>query len=74
MIMKVITGTAVAGKIVVEGEPLENGWKITVFVPEGDDDTCELPPEQEAILLKAIEEIERGEGMDAHEFLKELGS
>jgi hypothetical protein len=32
------------------------------------------PSEQEAILLQAIEEIERGEGVDAREFLKELGN
>jgi hypothetical protein len=74
MIMKVITGTVVDGKIVVEGEPLEDGSKVMVLAPEGDDDTFELPPEQEAILLQAIEEIERGEGMDARKFLKELGS
>jgi hypothetical protein len=74
MVMKVITGTVVDGKIVVEGEPLQDGSKVTVLAPEGDDDTFELPPEQEAILLQAIEEIERGEGMDAREFLKELGS
>ncbi len=74
MAMKVTTGTVVDGKIVVEGEPLEDGSKVTVLTPEGSDDTFELPPKQEAILLQAIEEIERGEGIDAREFLEELGS
>ena len=72
--MKVITGTVVDGKIVVEGESLEDGSKVTVLAPEGDDDTFELPPEQEKILLQAIGEIERGEGIDAQEFLEELGN
>jgi hypothetical protein len=72
--MKVITGTVVDGKIVVEGEHLEDGSKVTVLAPESGDDSFELPPEQEAILLQAIEEIERGEGVDAREFLEELGS
>jgi len=72
--MKVIAGTVVDGRIVVEGETLVDGSKVTVLAPEGDEDTFELPPEQEAILVQAIAEIERGEGIDAGEFLKELGN
>ena len=71
--MKVITGTVVDGKIVIEGEALSNGSKVTVLAPDGDEDTFELPPEQEALLLQAINEIERGEGIDAREVLKGLG-
>jgi len=71
--MKVITGIVVDGKIVVEGEPLTDGSKVTVLAPEGEGDTFELPPEQEALLLEAIGEIERGEGIDARKFMKQLG-
>jgi hypothetical protein len=70
--MKVITGTVIDGKIVIEGEPLADGSKVTVLAPEGKDDTFELPTAQEALLLEAIDEIERGEGIDARQFLKEL--
>jgi hypothetical protein len=70
--MKVITGRVVDGKIVVEGDPLTDGSKVTVLAPEGDGDTFELPPEEEALLLEAIGEIERGEGIDARKFLKQL--
>jgi len=71
--MKVITGIVVDGKSVVEGEPLTDGSKVTVLAPEGEGDTFELPPEQEALLLEAIGEIERGEGIDARKFMKQLG-
>jgi len=71
--MKVITGTVKNGKIVIEGEPLADGAKVTVLAPDGEDDTFELTPEQEELLLEAIGEIERGEGIDGHQFLKELG-
>ncbi|HEX9723333.1 MAG TPA: hypothetical protein VGC53_03535 [Vicinamibacteria bacterium] len=71
--MKVVTGIVVDGKIVVEGEPLTDGSKVTVLAPEGEGDTFELPPEQEALLLEAIGEIERGEGIDARKFMKQLG-
>ncbi len=71
--MKVVTGIVVDGKIVVEGEPLTDGSKVTVLAPEGEGDTFELPPEQEALLLEAIGEIERGEGIDARKFMKQVG-
>jgi len=43
--MKVMTGTVVDGKVVIEGEPLTNGSKVTILAPEDDDDTFELSPE-----------------------------
>lgn len=66
--MKVITGAVVDGKIVVEGEPLTDGSKVTVLAPEGEDDTFELSPEQEALLLEAIGEVGRGEGLTPRSF------
>ena len=69
--MKVITGTVVDGKIVVEGEPLIDGSKVTVIAHEHEK-TFELTLEQEAELVKAIDEIERGEGIDGYQFLEEL--
>ena len=36
------------------------------------EEVVDLPPEEMAELNAAIEEAERGEGMDAFEFLKQL--
>ncbi len=69
--MKVMSGTVVDGRIVVEGEPLIDGSKVTVIAQE-DEKTFELSSEQEAELLLAIAEIERGEGIDGYQFLEEL--
>ena len=69
--MKVITGTVVNGKIVVEGDPLEEGSTVTVLAQEDDED-FELNAEQEALLLKAIEEANRGDFIDGDQLLKEL--
>ncbi len=69
--MKVITGTVVDGRIVIEGEPLIDGSKVTVIAQE-DEKTFELSSEQQAELLEAIAEIERGEGIDGYQFLEEL--
>jgi len=69
--MKVITGTVVEGKIIVEGEPLTDGSKVTVLAQE-DEATFELSPEQEAEILESISEIEQGKGIEGHRFLAEL--
>ncbi len=69
--MKVITGTVVEGKIIVEGEPLTDGSKVTVIAQE-DEATFELTPAQEAEILEAISDIERGKGIDGHKFLEDL--
>jgi len=69
--VKVITGTVIGGKIIVEGEPLTDGSKVTVIARE-DEEAFELAPEQEAEILEAISEIEQGKGIDGGRFLEEL--
>jgi hypothetical protein len=69
--MKVATGRVVAGRVVVEGEPLPEGAKVTVIARE-DDETFELSPEEEAEILSAIAEAERGETIDAAQLLESL--
>lgn len=69
--MKVLTGTVIGGKIIVEGEPLTDGSKVTVIARE-DEEAFELAPEQEAEILEAISEIEQGKGIDGRRFLEEL--
>jgi hypothetical protein len=69
--MKVATGTVIDGKVVVEGESLEEGTKVTVVLRE-DEEFFDLTPEQEAELLASIAEIERGEYITAEELLERL--
>ena len=69
--MTLVTGRVVAGKVVVEGEPLEEGATVTVLMA-GRDDSFELNPSDEADLLSAIDESNRGEFVDGNEFLSSL--
>jgi hypothetical protein len=69
--MKVATGTVIDGKVVVEGEALEEGAKVTVILRESGE-YFDLTPEQEAELLASIDEIERGEYITGDELLERL--
>ena len=71
--MRVATGKVVAGKIVVEGDPLAEGSIVTVLAPENGE-IFELNADDEAALLTSIEEAERGDVVDGEEFLRELGN
>ena len=69
--MRIATGKVVSGKVVVEGEPLEEGATVTVLAPESGQ-SFEVTPEQEVALLAAIEEAE-GSLIDGAALLRELG-
>jgi len=69
--MRVATGKVVAGKVVVEGTPLDEGATVTVIATEGAE-TFELAPADEAALLAAIAEADRGDLLDASEIIAEL--
>lgn len=69
--MKVARGKVVSGKVVVEGEPFEEGALVTVIAPE-DDERFELGLEEERELLASIAEAERGEFVDGEEVLRRL--
>ncbi len=68
--MKVVTGRVVDGKVVVEGGALDEGATVTIIVRG--DETFELSPEEEAALLTAIDEADRGEVVAAEEVLKSI--
>ena len=71
-VMVQVQGRVVGGVIVVdEPDVLEEGAEVTVLIGEKDP-TLELTAEQEAELAEAVAECERGEGVDAFEFLKQL--
>ena len=69
--MRVATGKVIAGKVVVEGAPLEEGATVTVIAIE-DTETFELAPAEEAALLAAIGEADRGDLLDAGEIVADL--
>ncbi len=71
--MKVATGTVVSGKIVIDGLPFPEGATVTVLAPE-DGETFELGASDEAALLAAIAEADRGEVIEGKQFLRDLSS
>jgi hypothetical protein len=69
--MKVATGIVVDGKVVLEGEPLAEGSIVTVVARE-DDEGFDVSPEEEAALLAAIAEADRGELVSWEELRERL--
>ncbi len=69
--MRVATGKVVAGKVVIEGDPFEEGTTVAVIATD-DSESFELTPEQEAELLESIAEADRGELVDAAVVLRNL--
>lgn len=68
--MRVTTGIVVGGKIEAPGESFSEGLAVTILAPEGDE-TFELGPEEEAALLEAMAEGDRGEFISVEDFLAE---
>ena len=69
--MKVVTGKVVAGRVVVEGEPLEEGCTVTVLAPESDEAFI-LDAEAEALLVAAMVEADRDETIPGEELMNKL--
>lgn len=69
--MRVATGKVIDGRIAVEGTAFDEGAVVTILARD-DDETFNLSPEQEAELLAAIAEAERGEVIPADQLLKNL--
>jgi hypothetical protein len=69
--MLITTGTVNEGVIRIDIKGLPEGSKITMIAKE-DDGTFELGPSEEASLLAAIAEAERGEFVDAAEILQQI--
>lgn len=67
--MRVTTGRVVAGRIEVQGESFEEGEAVTVLAPEGDE-TFTLNLEDEAALLAAMAEGDRGDVVSAEAFFR----
>jgi len=69
--MKVVTGKVVAARIVVEGEPLEEGATVTVRAPE-QGETFVLDSEAEASLLAAMAKGDRDEVITGEQLIDKL--
>ncbi len=69
--MKLMKGKVVSGKVVVEGDPLDEGAVVTVILAE-DDEAFRLGAEGERVILDSISEAERGETISGEELLGEL--
>lgn len=69
--MGIATGTVIAGKVVVDGMDLPEGSIVTVLTPEPNEEV-RLTAEEEAELLEAIAEVERGETISAEELFERL--
>ncbi len=69
--MRMTTGIVRHGIVELDDKDLPDGTPVTVIVREGEE-TFELSPEEEAKLLEAIAQVERGEYEDGWELLREL--
>lgn len=69
--MRIALGKVVAGKVVVEGEPLAEGATVTVLAPD-DDQAFDLSPAEESLLLQSIREAEQGLVVEAATVLRDL--
>jgi len=69
--MRVATGKIMGGKVVLEGEPWEEGTMVTVL-GSGDEEAVELSPEEENELLEAIAEADAGDFISGEQVLREL--
>ncbi len=69
--MLITTGKVRGGTIQIDARNLPEGSTVTVLAPEGDE-TFELSSEEEAKLLAAIAEAERGETTNAADLLKQI--
>ena len=69
--MVITSGRVVEGKLVVEGEPLPEGARVTVLTREGDE-VFVLDAAAEAELLESMAEGDRGETIPAEDVLRAL--
>lgn len=69
--MVITSGRVVAGKIVIDGDPLPEGTSVTVLAPEGDESFL-LDAAAEAELLESIAEGDRGDTVPAEDVLRAL--
>jgi hypothetical protein len=70
--MQIASGKVIGGQVVVEAE-LPEGADVTLIALDGEE-TFEVSPELEAIILESIAQGARGEAVSAEDLLRELRS
>mgnify|MGYP003564517833 CR=1 FL=1 len=70
--MEIVAGEVVDGKVVVEGGVLREGAKVTVVLETNDE--LSLSPEQNELLVRSVEQANRGEVVDGWVLLRDLKS
>ena len=68
--MEVVTGEVVDGKVVVEGDRLREGAKVTVVLEN--DENFALTEKQQEFLLRSVEQAKIGLVVDGWELLREI--
>jgi len=71
--MLVTTGKVNGGAIEIEAGSLPEGATVTILATE-DGEVFELNPSDEAMILAAISEVERGEVIDASDVLRQISN
>jgi hypothetical protein len=69
--MGIARGTVVAGKVQLDGVALPEGSVVTVLTPDSSDEVV-LDADDEAALLEAIAEADRGETISPEELFARL--
>jgi len=69
--MKILQGTVVNGRIVVDGDPLEEGARVTI-VDDSDDEPYRLSPVEEAAIEEGEAEIDGGNYVTAAQLVAEI--
>lgn len=67
---RIAVGKVIEGRVVVEGEPLPEGARVTVVM--GDEVAWEIDEDSAQELLTAADEAEREEGLSAEQLFAEL--
>ena len=68
--MRITKGKVVGGHVIVEGDPLDEGSTVTVLI--SDERTFTLSAEDEAALLRAISEADRGDLVDGDDVINNI--
>jgi hypothetical protein len=69
--MLITSGRVSGGRIELSGESLPDGTTVTILAPE-DGESFAVTAEEEAHLLSAVAEAERGEMVDASELIEQI--
>ncbi len=69
--MRIVTGRVIDGKVVVDGERLEEGAFVTV-VAQDEGESFALSESDKGFLLESLAEIRRGDFITASEMFDEL--